>query len=568
MVLRSAAGIAVSVPVARVEDVIGAVRRHHRPPDDASGISCAGAGLQVSAKFTGCAPTGPGGDPGHVWSSRRHPARVRRSLPARAAFSLPACRAAPGPLLLGLAAASAKVLPAPRGTCGPGPDGPAATTRTGRATAGYGPPPGGERHAAVPVPATRVELLVSGPAEPRLLEANVSPLCPVTRCNRNHPRSGGQPCLLNGSTGRCGHSTSGVSFLPKVACCWSVGEHELISISPFDGYSLELPSPDARALFVDDDVEQLHAVVVENLGPLDLRVIKNYSIVGRLQTCHQGDVSLYVVGYGADAEIGPVEVTDSYVINIPLAGNHSVVINRQEILSAPTISSPGQEVRVRKSASSTTLLIRITRDAMDKAMQDMVGEKPSTSVRFAPEIDTHNSEARQWIALARSVAGTADTSLLSCSPLAAAHFEQLLVHGLLGFQPHSRSEALADSAHPLTPLSLRRAMTFCDEHAGQPISVSDIAAVARVSVRTLQDNFRTYAQTTPLGYLRRVRLDRAHQDLLAAAQSGEQTTVTDVALRWGFVHLSRFAQLYRDTYGHVPSESLSIQRETNRTLSG
>ncbi|MGH8920027.1 MAG: helix-turn-helix transcriptional regulator, partial [Actinomycetes bacterium] len=192
----------------------------------------------------------------------------------------------------------------------------------------------------------------------------------------------------------------------------------------------------------------------------------------------------------------------------------------------------------------------------------------STPVLFSAPMNPRNDEARQWMALARAVADTAHTGLLSCSPLAAGHFEQLLVHGLLGFQPHSRSEALAGPARPATPTSLRRAMAFCDEHADQPISVSDLAAAARVSVRTLQDNFRTYAQTTPLGYLRRVRLDRAHRDLLAAAESGEQTTVTDVALRWGFVHLSRFAQIYRNTYGHVPSESLSTQRKTHRTFSG
>jgi len=111
-------------------------------------------------------------------------------------------------------------------------------------------------------------------------------------------------------------------------------------------------------------------------------------------------------------------------------------------------------------------------------------------------------------------------------------------------------------------------MNYCHEHASQPISVSDIAGAARVSVRTLQDMFRTHAQTTPLGYLRRIRLNRAHHDLLAAAENGGQATVTDVALRWGFVHLSRFAQLYRDTYGHLPSEALSTRRGAKSTFSG
>ncbi|MGH3930163.1 MAG: AraC family transcriptional regulator [Pseudonocardiaceae bacterium] len=338
----------------------------------------------------------------------------------------------------------------------------------------------------------------------------------------------------------------------------------MTSVVPFDG----CPSPDAPTLLVDDDVEKLHAMIVKYFGPLPLRVIEDHPICGRFQICHYGEVSLYVVGYGADVEIGPDELADSYIVNVPLAGSGLVVADRQEMLSTPTIVGPGQRFRVRKCADGTTLIIRIARDSVDKAVRDALGEQSSTPVRFVAPIDPRNDEAAQWMALARAVAGAADGGLLARSPLAAGHSEQLLVHGLLGFQPHSRSEAFAGSARPATPTSLRRAMAFCDKHAGQPISVVDVAAAARVSVRTLQDNFRTYAQTTPLGYLRRVRLDRAHQDLLAAAESGEQTTVTDIALRWGFVHLSRFAQLYRDTYGHVPSKSLSTQRETHRTLSG
>jgi len=205
---------------------------------------------------------------------------------------------------------------------------------------------------------------------------------------------------------------------------------------------------------------------------------------------------------------------------------------------------------------------------VDKALRDLLGEEPNAPVQFAASIDTHSDHVQQWMALVRAGAGTADENLLTCSPLAAGHFEQLIVHGLLGFLSHSRSAALAGPARPAAPTALRRAMSFCDEHADQPISVGDIAAAARVSVRTLQDAFRTHVQTTPLGYLRRVRLDRAHRDLLAAAENGEQVTVTDVALRWGFLHLSRFAQLYRDTYGHVPSESLSAKRRLPGAFSG
>jgi AraC-like DNA-binding protein len=61
--------------------------------------------------------------------------------------------------------------------------------------------------------------------------------------------------------------------------------------------------------------------------------------------------------------------------------------------------------------------------------------------------------------------------------------------------------------------------------------------------------------TTPMEFLRRVRLERAHRDLLHG-----EGTVTDIALRWGFPHLSRFARAYRAQYGVLPSETRRARR--------
>ncbi len=75
-----------------------------------------------------------------------------------------------------------------------------------------------------------------------------------------------------------------------------------------------------------------------------------------------------------------------------------------------------------------------------------------------------------------------------------------------------------------------------------------------VSVRRLQQGFREYVGQTPFQYLRDVRLERAHADLV---NSGPSTTVTDIALRWGIMHTGRFAADYRRKYGRAPSQTLA-----------
>ncbi|WP_069885829.1 AraC family transcriptional regulator [Streptomyces luteocolor] len=120
-------------------------------------------------------------------------------------------------------------------------------------------------------------------------------------------------------------------------------------------------------------------------------------------------------------------------------------------------------------------------------------------------------------------------------------------------RPDAGQQARTDSrdGHPDT---LRRALAFIEDNAARDIGLAEIAAAVCVTPRALQYAFARHADTTPLRHLRRVRLDRAHADLLAAEPS--RGSVTNIALRWGFAHQGRFAAHYREAYGRAPAETL------------
>lgn len=105
-----------------------------------------------------------------------------------------------------------------------------------------------------------------------------------------------------------------------------------------------------------------------------------------------------------------------------------------------------------------------------------------------------------------------------------------------------------------TARTVRRAVSFMEENVGQPISIGDIAIAAGTSVRALQSAFHRAYGIPPSAYLRRLRIEGAHRDLRAADPG--TSTVRDVALRWGFAHTGRFAQLYTAAYGEQPSHTL------------
>jgi AraC-like DNA-binding protein len=84
--------------------------------------------------------------------------------------------------------------------------------------------------------------------------------------------------------------------------------------------------------------------------------------------------------------------------------------------------------------------------------------------------------------------------------------------------------------------------------------MSELCATANVSERTLQNAFNNIMGMSPLTYLHRLRLHRA-RDELRKAKSGS-TTVTDVAMNWGFWHFGEFSRAYKNCFGEVPSRTL------------
>lgn len=109
------------------------------------------------------------------------------------------------------------------------------------------------------------------------------------------------------------------------------------------------------------------------------------------------------------------------------------------------------------------------------------------------------------------------------------------------------------------PRAVRRAVAYLEEHALEAVSVPDVAAAARISVRSLQALFRRHLGVSPVEHLHAIRLEAAHRDLLGGFD-GDEATVHAVAERWGFGNSGRFARLYQDRFGERPSETLRAQR--------
>ncbi len=101
---------------------------------------------------------------------------------------------------------------------------------------------------------------------------------------------------------------------------------------------------------------------------------------------------------------------------------------------------------------------------------------------------------------------------------------------------------------------LRAAVEFVHEHLDQPLTVAEIAQAAGLSIRAVQESFQRDLGTTPMAYLRRVRLECVRLELQRGDPSN--ASVQEIARRWGFSHLGRFSGEYLRQHGEYPRQTL------------
>ncbi len=151
----------------------------------------------------------------------------------------------------------------------------------------------------------------------------------------------------------------------------------------------------------------------------------------------------------------------------------------------------------------------------------------------------------------------ADNELAS-EPLVLGNAARLLLAGVLDAFPNNvLTEPTPSDGHDATAVALHKAVAYIEENARNDITVADIAEAAHVSPHALHEAFRRHHETSALGCLRRVRLERAHFDLLAA-DAATGVTVASVAAHWGFPRPAAFAAQYQDVYGVAPLATLSL----------
>jgi AraC-like DNA-binding protein len=272
-----------------------------------------------------------------------------------------------------------------------------------------------------------------------------------------------------------------------------------------------------------------------------------------------GELDVNHLVYGADVTISTPALPDFYLLQVTLKGACRITDGGAAVdlpAGSVFVMNPGRAYRKEWSEESEQLIVRIDRAVLERRVVQETGARRVVHFDFAP------ADPRSAASIARAMdylcsdLGDPDGGLRDLGPRRC--FSDLLLSLLLG---RLRNDQRQRAASPAAPHYVRRAEEFIRGQAGEDIGLSDIAGAAGVNSRTLNAGFRRFRDTTPITFLRDVRLDQARRLLQAP---NRWTTVTTAALACNLGHLGRFAQAYAERFGERPSETLRLAQQRAR----
>lgn len=325
-----------------------------------------------------------------------------------------------------------------------------------------------------------------------------------------------------------------------------------------DFLGLNGPPLDAYPFVRTRDVGELEPAVATMYGGVHFDISRDRErFFARGNRLRLKSMGFSYAAHGARIEIG-IRQADFFAHVFAVKGRASARVRSDQVLIDTTgsyICSEGDQVLLGCDHDFEKLIVRFDTTALLNKLTLLVGEASTKNLRFEPASGLDGATSVLERHLVRRMIKIADGNEMSA--IAIEELEQAILVAFLFGNAHSHSDLLLKQPSGVAPWQVRRAEQYIEANWARPLLLEDIANASETSVRNLLYTFKRSRGHTPTEFLRRVRLNRAHEML---SNPTPETRVTTVALACGFANVGHFARHFRRQFNEAPLVTLNRGR--------
>jgi AraC-like DNA-binding protein len=312
-----------------------------------------------------------------------------------------------------------------------------------------------------------------------------------------------------------------------------------------------------QPLLVTHDLAEARHYITDVYIPHDLETRDGRVLDFRLRYLASERLTVGHLVYGADAELLVPPMRDCYHMNLTLHGQ-TLVSQRGRWASTEAgrsgvLFNPIDSFTVRWSPDAVQYAVKLPRRSIEAHLGKLIHRPVERPISFDLGYDLASPAGQSLLSSVHFLRQElVRPGGIATMPAARDQLESLVLTQLLLTIPNDYTDLLRTPEPPARQGHVRRVVDLIEAHPERDLTLAELAHAAGTTARALQRGFKEVVGMSPTAYVRAVRLDRVHAELLAGAGA----SVTDVAMRWGFFHLGRFAQQYRERFGVLPSQTV------------
>lgn len=293
--------------------------------------------------------------------------------------------------------------------------------------------------------------------------------------------------------------------------------------------------------------------VGRNVGNHSLRLARSGSATASLNHRKAGSIDLCRLSYGTEARVLSEGLADIYHVQFILRGICRYTLPNTTLdLSAGhfLLINPNDPLDLTYSPDCEKFIVKIPSVMVHEACTEHRWFTANDCIKFN-QAPYRFDDLSNLILLLNLLCEEAESGL--ATPQMLQHYNRAVVTKLVTMLKHN-VDMTGPCAHSAC---FERLARYIDEHIKQDLTAEQLSRYSHLSLRSLYLLFEKNAKMTPKQYIRQKKLEHVRAALTDPSRSAPN--VTAVALEYGFTHLGRFSELYKSTYGILPSESMKAR---------